>query len=51
VPVRAARALAVVAGLHPRPTLTGYAIDQLTDGMVLDISRALARGWRPLSSY
>ena len=51
VPVRVARALTVVARLHPRPTLTGYAIDQLTDGMVLDLSRARAQGWRPLTSY
>jgi nucleoside-diphosphate-sugar epimerase len=51
VPIRAARALAVVAGLHPRPSLTGYAIDQLTDGMVLDTARARSLGWRPLTSY
>jgi len=29
------------------PTVTRYALDQLTDGMVLDISRATATGWRP----
>ncbi len=29
------------------PTLTRYAVDQLARGMVLDISRARARGYRP----
>jgi len=29
------------------PTLTRYAVDQLAHGLVLDISRALAQGWRP----
>ncbi len=43
VPIRIARAAAVVAG----PALTRYAIDQVTDGMVLDIGKARARGWRP----
>jgi nucleoside-diphosphate-sugar epimerase len=29
------------------PSLTRYAVDQLTDGMVLDIARARAQGWSP----
>lgn len=42
VPAGAARALAVAS-----PTLTRYAVDQLTDGMVLDLGRARAQGYRP----
>ena len=41
VPAGLARGLAV------SPTLTRYAVDQLTDGMVLDITRAAERGYRP----
>jgi nucleoside-diphosphate-sugar epimerase len=29
------------------PTATRYALDQLTDGMVLDTTRATGQGWRP----
>jgi hypothetical protein len=29
------------------PTLTRYALDQLTDGLVLDTARAAGQGWRP----
>ncbi|GAA2649656.1 dTDP-4-dehydrorhamnose 3,5-epimerase [Paractinoplanes durhamensis] len=43
VPIAAARALSLVAG----PALTRYSIDQVTDGMVLDIGKALDHGWRP----
>jgi nucleoside-diphosphate-sugar epimerase len=43
VPIRVARAVAMVAG----PALTRYAIDQVTDGMVLDIGKARSCGWRP----
>ena len=42
VPAGLVRGLAAVT-----PSLTRYAVDQLTDGMVLDIGRALARGYRP----
>jgi nucleoside-diphosphate-sugar epimerase len=50
VPIGAARALARVAALRREPALTGYAIDQVTDGLVLDIGRAKACGWRPAPS-
>jgi nucleoside-diphosphate-sugar epimerase len=42
IPIAAARALAVAAGAWPRPPLTRYAVDQLTDGLVLDIGKATA---------
>ena len=42
VPVAVARAL---AGLAVIPALTHYAIDQLTDGLVLDTARAGGQGW------
>jgi nucleoside-diphosphate-sugar epimerase len=29
------------------PTVTRYALEQLTDGLVLDLSRATDQGWRP----
>ncbi|MET0424229.1 MAG: NAD(P)-dependent oxidoreductase [Actinoplanes sp.] len=54
VPVSLVRALTVAARVHPAPALTGYAVDQLTDGLVLDIGRARSQGWRPehtLTSY
>jgi nucleoside-diphosphate-sugar epimerase len=55
VPLRLIRPLAALAPLlADKPALTPYAIDQLTDGMVLDIARARAEGWRPrrtLSDY
>ncbi|HET9518212.1 MAG TPA: NAD(P)-dependent oxidoreductase [Actinoplanes sp.] len=51
VPLPVARAATVVAGLTRlaghRPALTRYAVEQLSDGLVLDISRALAAGWAP----
>jgi nucleoside-diphosphate-sugar epimerase len=47
VPIAAARGLAALAAFHPEPTLTRYGIDQVTDGMVLDTTRARAHGWRP----
>jgi nucleoside-diphosphate-sugar epimerase len=47
VPVAAVRALAAVASLRHQPVLTRYTIDQVTEGMVLDISRARSQGWRP----
>jgi len=42
VPAGVARGLAAVS-----PTLTRYAVDQLTDGMVLDLTRAREQGYRP----
>jgi len=33
------------------PTLTRYALDQLTDGLVLDTARAAGQGWRPGRSF
>lgn len=42
VPAGAARAMATVS-----PALTRYAVDQLTDGLVLDLGRATALGYRP----
>ncbi|MGW0433277.1 NAD-dependent epimerase/dehydratase family protein [Micromonospora sp. NPDC003197] len=53
VPVGLAVAAAGLATARARlpgsgpPTLTRYAIDQLAHGVVLDISRARAQGWRP----
>jgi nucleoside-diphosphate-sugar epimerase len=45
VPVPLVRALVAVA--PRRSALTRYAVDQLTDGLVLDVGRALAAGWTP----
>ncbi|MDY7089254.1 MAG: NAD(P)-dependent oxidoreductase [Actinomycetota bacterium] len=45
VPIALARVAAVVSG-----TLTPYAIDQVTDGLVLDIGKALSRGWTPAAA-
>ncbi|WP_307834175.1 NAD-dependent epimerase/dehydratase family protein [Paractinoplanes lichenicola] len=42
VPITLARVAAVVSR-----NLTPYAIDQVTDGLVLDIGKALSRGWTP----
>ncbi len=42
VPAGLARAVAAVS-----PTLTRYAVDQLTDGMVLELARAREQGYRP----
>ncbi|ROP33159.1 nucleoside-diphosphate-sugar epimerase [Couchioplanes caeruleus] len=42
VPAGLVRGLAAVT-----PSLTRYAVDQLTDGMVLDLTRALDQGYRP----
>jgi nucleoside-diphosphate-sugar epimerase len=36
-----------VAATGRTPILTRYAVDQLTDGMVLDTSRARDQGWHP----
>lgn len=48
LPVRPIRALAAVIEHAGRPPLlTRYAVDQLTDGLVLDLTRARAQGWRP----
>ncbi|WP_433295295.1 NAD-dependent epimerase/dehydratase family protein [Actinoplanes sp. CA-030573] len=46
VPVGPVRAVARLPG----GTLTPYGIDQLTDGMVLDIGKARRAGWRPVTS-
>jgi hypothetical protein len=43
VPVSVARAVA----MFPGQTLTRYGIDLVTDGMVLDITKALVLGRRP----
>ena len=43
---RAAEAVARLAG-WAEPYLSRYAVDQLARGMVLDIGKALAQGWRP----
>lgn len=48
VPITAARALATLAALRREPTLTRYALDQITDGMVLDLTRAHRQGFHPL---
>ncbi len=45
VPAVLARGLARVAAVRSAPVLTRYAVDQLTDGMVLDTGRAAAQGW------
>jgi nucleoside-diphosphate-sugar epimerase len=48
VPLRVIRPLTTVSELFAsRPVLTRYAVDQLTDGMVLDTTRAHAQGWHP----
>jgi len=48
IPVGLANAAAALAArLHPAPTLTGYAVDQLAHGLVLDLGRARARGYCP----
>jgi hypothetical protein len=55
VPVRLARTVAAVAEplgrlTGARPALTRYAVDQLAEGVVLDIAKATARGWLPARS-
>lgn len=56
LPLAAARGAAVVGEalgrLRPRsePVLTRYAVDQLARTVVLDVSRAMARGWAPVRS-
>jgi nucleoside-diphosphate-sugar epimerase len=51
IPVSVARTLTATASLTAlagrTPLLTRYAIDQLTDGLVLDISKAATQGWHP----
>jgi nucleoside-diphosphate-sugar epimerase len=48
VPLDLVRPLARAAELFAGdPTLTRYAVDQLSDGLVLDIRKARDRGWRP----
>ncbi|WP_433366123.1 NAD-dependent epimerase/dehydratase family protein [Actinoplanes sp. CA-142083] len=48
VPVRhVPLAVARAAAMLPGRTLTRYSVDQVTDGMVLDIGKALGTGWRP----
>ncbi|MEV4351584.1 NAD(P)-dependent oxidoreductase [Actinoplanes sp. NPDC049596] len=49
VPVRAARAVAALSALRRAPAVTAYGIDQVTDGLVLSIERARARGYAPVS--
>ncbi|GLY95901.1 NAD(P)-dependent oxidoreductase [Actinoplanes sp. NBRC 103695] len=44
VPAAAARALAFAARATPTPVLTRYAVDQLTDGMVLNTTKSTAVG-------
>ena len=43
VPLPVAR----TAAMLPGRTLTRYSVDQVTDGMVLDIGKAVSTGWRP----
>jgi nucleoside-diphosphate-sugar epimerase len=54
VPLPVVRAVTVLAGLTRfagrQPAVTRYAVDQLADGLVLDIGRALAMGWVPRCS-
>jgi 2-alkyl-3-oxoalkanoate reductase len=48
VPVPVANAAAALAArLRTAPALTRYAVDQLAHGLVLDITRATARGYSP----
>jgi nucleoside-diphosphate-sugar epimerase len=51
VPVAVVRAAVIAAGVARlagrHPVLTRYAVEQLTDGLVLDIGRARATGWAP----
>jgi hypothetical protein len=53
VPVAAARALAGAATLAGRPDrLSRYAVDQLTDGLVLDLGKArAAQGFAPRRTF
>jgi nucleoside-diphosphate-sugar epimerase len=46
VPLPLVRALVAAAATVPGP-LTRYAVEQLTDGLVLDLGRARAAGWAP----
>jgi nucleoside-diphosphate-sugar epimerase len=48
VPIVAARVLATLGAARREPTLTRYALDQVTDGMVLDLGRARQQGFRPV---
>ncbi len=53
VPAALATALARAVERIPtgaEPVLTRYAVDQLAHPIVLDLSRALAQGWRPVRS-
>jgi len=49
VAMSAARVTQLLAGLAPSwvPALTPYSVDQVAHSVVLDISKALAQGWRP----
>jgi nucleoside-diphosphate-sugar epimerase len=51
--VRAAAALATGAARVTRreATLSRYAVEQLTNGLVLDIGRAAAQGWTPQRTF
>lgn len=56
VPITLTRAAAAVASGIARvtlrePTLSRYAVEQLTSGMVLDISRARDQGWTPHRTF
>ncbi len=51
VPTGVARGLARVAAVRSAPLLTRYAVDQLSDGMVLDTGRARAQGWTPSARW
>jgi nucleoside-diphosphate-sugar epimerase len=52
VPLGLVRPLAGAAAvLARRPLLTRYAVDQLSDGMVLDITRAKRQGWQPAWTF
>jgi nucleoside-diphosphate-sugar epimerase len=47
VPIALVRPLTLTARISHRPVLTRYAVDQLTDGMVLDTTKARHQGWHP----
>lgn len=52
LPVGLVRAVAAVAvRVSSAPTVTPYAVDQLTGGLVLDTGRARAQGWRPCRTF
>jgi nucleoside-diphosphate-sugar epimerase len=56
LPITLARAAATLATAAARltrrePVLSRYALEQLTNGLVLDITRARAQGWSPTRTF